>query len=102
MVQMAEEEEDRRRAGMVAKTEEEAVSDEDRAQLRDIILDLIEENTQGLDKVRVSRACRLWSEMAAGGGSLENGVYHGVSNCSDSSHGAHKPQIGAACAASSI
>jgi|AntRauMFilla1563_2_1112583.scaffolds.fasta_scaffold253519_1 hypothetical protein len=48
---MAEEEEERRRAGTFVKSEEDTVSDSDTADLRDIILDLINDNVQGLDKV---------------------------------------------------
>jgi preprotein translocase subunit Sec63 len=66
---VAEDEENRRRAGITGGPNkvDDAMSDKDKGELREVIVSLISESTRGLDKAGVMRAFRL--EVGSGGAS---------------------------------
>lgn len=65
LLQVAEDEENRRRAGITARKEEEPMTEKDKGELREVIVSLISESIRGLDKVGVMRAFRL--DVGSGG-----------------------------------
>lgn len=59
LLQVAEEEEERRKVGSASSEPMTELSEQDASDLRDIILNLVDEMTAGLDKAGVLRAFRI-------------------------------------------